>query len=122
MSEQMSKITIITRREKFEDLREALQEIGVKGMTVTEVEGCGVQSGAEMIVRGVKMKKHLIPKVKVEMVVCKVPVEKVIEVAKKVLHTGEMGDGKIFVSAMEKVVRIRTGEEDKEALKNSEND
>ena len=122
MTEEMSRVTIITRREKFEELREALQDIGVKGMTVTEVEGCGVQSGAEMIVRGVKMKKHLIPKIKVEMVVCKVPVEQVIGVAKKVLHTGEMGDGKIFVSAMEKVVRIRTGEEDKEALKNSEND
>ncbi len=122
MTEEMSRVTIITRHEKFEELREALQDIGVKGMTVTEVEGCGVQSGAEMIVRGVKMKKHLIPKIKVEMVVCKVPVEQVIGVAKKVLHTGEMGDGKIFVSAMEKVVRIRTGEEDKEALKNSEND
>lgn len=122
MADTMTKITIITRREKFEDLRTALLDIGVKGMTVTEVEGCGVQSGIEEIFRGVKKTVHLIPKIKVEIVVCTVPVDDVIAVAKKVLHTGEIGDGKIFVSEIQKVVRIRTGDEDKEALRNSDDE
>lgn len=120
MADTMTKITIITRREKFEELRVALLDIGVKGMTVTEVEGCGVQNGIEEIFRGVKKTIHLLPKVKVEIVVCTVPVDDVIAVAKKVLYTGEIGDGKIFVSEMQKVVRIRTGEEDKEALSNND--
>lgn len=120
MADTMTKITIITRREKFEDLRVALLDIGVKGMTVTEVDGCGVQSGTEEIFRGIKKTVHLIPKIKVEIVVCTVPVDDVIAVAKKVLHTGEIGDGKIFVSEIQKVIRIRTGDEDKEALRNSD--
>lgn len=118
MADQMSKVTIVTRREKFEELREALLQIGVMGMTVTEVRGCGVQSGKEIVVRGVKKQIHLIEKIKVDIVVCTVPVDKVVAVAKKVLQTGKIGDGKIFVSDIKRVIRIRTGEEDKIALNN----
>lgn len=118
MADQMSKVTIVTRREKFEELREALLQIGVMGMTVTEVRGCGVQSGKEIVVRGVKKQIHLIEKIKVDIVVCTVPVDEVVAVAKKVLQTGKIGDGKIFVSDIKRVIRIRTGEEDKIALNN----
>ncbi len=119
MAIQMNKVTIITRREKFEQLRVGLLEIGVQGMTVTEVEGCGVQNGVELSIRGVKKKVYLLPKVKVEIVVSTVPVQSVIKVAKDVLYTGEIGDGKIFVSEIKEVVRIRTGERNEEALTNN---
>ncbi len=118
MADQMSKVTIITRREKFQELREEMLKIGIMGMTLTEVRGCGIQSGKEIIVRGVKKQVHLLDKIKVDIVVCTVPVDDVIEVAKKVLRTGQIGDGKIFVSDIKRVVRIRTGEEDKIALSN----
>lgn len=121
MADQMSKVTIITRREKFEELREELLKIGIMGMTVTEVRGCGVQSGKEIVVRGVKKQIYLIEKIKIDIVVCTVPVDDVVKVAKKVLQTGKIGDGKIFVSDIKKVIRIRTGEEDKIALNNQVN-
>ena len=118
MGFKMSKVTIITRPEKFEELRIALLEIGVQGMTVTEVEGCGTQNGLELQIRGVKKKLHLLPKIKVDIVVSTVPVESVIEAATRVLYTGKIGDGKIFVSDIKQVVRIRTGERDEAALTN----
>jgi nitrogen regulatory protein P-II 1 len=119
MSSQMTKITIITRREKFEELRVALLEIGVQGMTLTEVEGCGVQHGLELQIRGVKKQVHLLPKIKLEIVVSTVPVEAVIKAAKDVLRTGKIGDGKIFVSEIKEVIRVRTGERNEEALTNN---
>lgn len=118
MAIQMSKVTIITRREKFEELRIKLFEIGVEGMTVTEVEGCGVQKGIDLMIRGVKKHIHLLPKIKVDIVVSTVPVQSIIDVATKVLHTGDIGDGKIFVSEIKEVVRIRTGERNEAALTN----
>lgn len=118
MADKMYKVTIISKSEKFEELREALLEIGVQGMTVTEVHGCGTQKGKVMQIRGVKKEVHLLTKIKIDIVVCTVPVEKVIETASKVLYTGEVGDGKIFVSEIKQVVRIRTNERDKEALTN----
>lgn len=114
--EKMNKVTIITRGEKFEELRRRLLEIGVSGMTVTDVSGCGVQKGITKIVEGITKKVYLVSKIKVEIVVCKVPVEEVIRVAKEVLNMGNIGDGKIFVSPISHVVRIRTGEEDEKAL------
>lgn len=116
----LSKITIITRREKFDELRAALVQIGITGMTVTMVEGSGIQRGTIRIYRGVKEEINLMPKIKVEMIVCTVPVQSVIDTAIKVLRTGSIGDGKIFVSTPTRVVKIRTGEEGKAALEDAE--
>jgi nitrogen regulatory protein PII len=117
MNDRMTKIEIVTRSSKFEELKEALNKIGVQGMTMTQVLGCGTQKGITEYYRGVPYEMNLLPKVKVEIVVCTVPVELVIETAEKVLNTGAIGDGKIFVYDVSTVVRIRTGERDKEALK-----
>ena len=107
---KMTKIEIITRPEKLEALKEGMNKIGVTGMTVTQVLGYGLQKGHREVYRGSEYTVNLVPKVKVEIVVCEVPVEKVIETAKTVCRTGNVGDGKIFVYALEQVIRIRTGE------------
>ena len=112
----MTKIDIITRPSKFEELKEALNDIGITGMTVTQVLGCGMQKGVTEMYRGVPVNVNLLPKIKVEIVVCEVPVETVVETAKKVLKTGEIGDGKIFIYPVENVIKIRTGEEGVSAL------
>lgn len=116
MANKLTKVDIITRPAKFDELKDALNDIGITGMTVTQVLGCGMQKGRTEMYRGVPMEINLLPKVKVEMVVCEVPVEKVIETAKSVLRTGEIGDGKIFVYPVENVVKVRTGEEGVNAL------
>ncbi|MEG6586240.1 P-II family nitrogen regulator [Dendrosporobacter sp. 1207_IL3150] len=108
---KMTKIEIITRPGKLEELKEALNAIGVAGMTVSQVYGCGLQKGHTEVYRGTEYAINLLPKVKVETVVCEIPVEKVLETAKRVLKTGQIGDGKIFVYPIENAVRIRTGEE-----------
>ena len=97
-----------------------MNELGVTGMTVTQVMGCGIQKGAGEKYRGVEVDATLLPKVKVEVVVSEIPVQKVIDVAKKTLYTGHIGDGKIFVYNVDKVVKIRTGEEDFDALQDVE--
>ncbi|MCC8161064.1 MAG: P-II family nitrogen regulator [Oscillospiraceae bacterium] len=112
----MTKIEIITRQSKLEELKAALNEIGINGMTVTNVLGYGVQKGQKHQYRGVEYNIDLLPKVKVEMVVCTVPVEDVVNTAIAALRTGEIGDGKIFVSPVSRVIKVRTGEEDREAL------
>ncbi|SHI04964.1 P-II family nitrogen regulator [Clostridium grantii] len=117
MADKMTKIEIITRSNKFEELKEALNQIGIQGMTMTQVLGCGTQKGVTEFYRGVPYEMNLLPKVKVEIVVSTVPVELVIETAEKILNTGTIGDGKIFVYDVSTVVRIRTGERDKAALK-----
>ena len=99
---------------------EMLTKEKVTGMTVTQVMGCGVQKGAGEKYRGVEMDATLLPKVKVEVIVGNIPVDKVIEAAKKALYTGHIGDGKIFVYNVDKVVKVRTGEEDLDALKGVE--
>lgn len=108
---KLTKIDIITRPGKLEELKEALNAIGVAGMTVSQVYGCGLQKGHKEVYRGQEYAINLVPKVKIETVVCEIPVEKVLEVAQKVLKTGQIGDGKIFVYNVENAVRIRTGEE-----------
>ena len=113
---KLSKVVILTKQSKFEDLKQALNAIGVTGITVTQVLGCGVQKGASEYYRGVKLDMDLLPKVKVEVVVSKVPVEKVVEAARTALYTGHIGDGKIFVYDVEDVVRVRTGESGYDAL------
>ena len=117
---KLSKVTIITRQSKFEELKAAMNKIGVTGMTVTQVLGCGVQKGKPEYYRGVAMDMNLLPKIQVDIVVSKVPVSKVIEKAKKVLYTGHIGDGKIFVYDVENVVKVRTGEEGFDALQGEE--
>ena len=116
----MHKITIIAKLSRFDTLKKALNELGVTGMTMTQVMGCGVQKGAGEYYRGVEMDATLLPKVKVEVIVSKIPVEKVIDAAKKALYTGHIGDGKIFVYNVQKVVKVRTGEEDYAALQDVE--
>ena len=113
---KITKIDIITRPSKLEDLKDALNEIGVLGMTVSQVYGCGLQRGHKEVYRGREYEVNLVPKIKLETVVCEVPVEKVLEVAQKVLRTGEFGDGKIFVYELADAVRIRTGQRGVEAI------
>lgn len=107
----ITKVDIITRPEKLEELKEAMNGIGVQGMTVTQVYGCGLSKGHKEVYRGKEVTINLVPKVKIEIVICEVPVERVLETAKKVCHTGHIGDGKIFVYPITNAVRIRTGEE-----------
>ncbi|MFV0341345.1 MAG: ammonium transporter [Anaerocolumna sp.] len=107
---KLTKIVILAKQSKFEDLKQAMNAIGVTGMTVTNVLGCGVQKGATEYYRGVPMEMNLLPKVQVEIVVSKVPVDLVVEEAKKALYTGNIGDGKIFVYDVENVIKVRTGE------------
>lgn len=116
----MSKVVIIAKLSRYDKLRKAMNDLGVTGMTVTQVMGCGVQKGSGEKYRGVEIDMTLLPKVKVEVVVSQIPVDKVIEAAKKALYTGHIGDGKIFVYPVSKVVKVRTGEEDLEALQDVE--
>ena len=116
----MHKVVIIAKLSRYDKLKNALNSLGVTGMTVTQVMGCGIQKGAGEKYRGVEMDVTVLPKIKVEVIVGNIPVEKVIETAKKTLYTGHVGDGKIFVYNVQKVVKVRTGEEDLEALKDVE--
>lgn len=116
----MYKVVIITKQERIERLKKAMNDLGVTGMTVTQVMGCGIQKGAGEMYRGVEIDATLLPKAKVEIVVSKIPVAEVIETAKKTLYTGHIGDGKIFVYGVDKVVKVRTGEEDFAALQDVE--
>ncbi|UMZ73814.1 P-II family nitrogen regulator [Natranaerofaba carboxydovora] len=113
---EITKIEIITRQSKFENLKDALNEIGITGMTVSQVLGCGLQKGKTEVYRGSEYTIDLLPKTKVEVVVSEVPVEKVTETARKVLNTGQIGDGKIFIYPVQNVIRVRTGEEGYNAL------
>ena len=117
---KLTKVVIITRQSKLEEFMTAMNEIGLTGITITNVMGCGVQKGARSYYRGVEMDMNLLPKIKIEIVVSLVPVKTVIDTAKKVLHTGQYGDGKVFVYDIENVVKIRTGEEGFEALQDTQ--
>lgn len=116
----MHKVAIVCKLAKFDALKKALNDLGVTGMTMTQVMGCGIQKGSTERYRGAVVDATLIPKVKVEVIVSKIPVEHVIETAKKALYTGHIGDGKIFVYNVSKVIKIRTGEEDYNALQDVE--
>lgn len=115
-SPKMTKIVVVCRQQKLNDLIQAFETIEVTGVTVTNVLGCGMQKGKTEYYRGAEVEANLLPKVKVEVVVCKVPARAVIDTAKNVLYTGHIGDGKIFVYNIENVVKVRTGEEGYEAL------
>ena len=115
--DKITKIEIITRPEKLEALKKAMYEIRITGMTVTQVYGCGLSSGYKEVYRGTEVSINLLPKIKVEIVICVIPVELVIEAAKKICQTGNIGDGKIFISTIDNAVRIRTGEEGVDAIR-----
>ena len=114
------KVSIITKLASFEKLKKALNDLGVTGMTMTQVMGCGIQKGAGEMYRGAEIDATLLPKVKIEVVVSKIPVASVIETTKKALYTGHIGDGKIFVYNVDQVVKVRTGEEGFAALQDVE--
>ncbi|SFG63279.1 ammonium transporter [Oribacterium sp. WCC10] len=114
------KVTIIAKLSRYDKIRRAMNDLGVTGMTVTQVMGCGVQKGSGEMYRGVELDATLLPKIKLEVVVSKIPVEDVIEAAKRALYTGHIGDGKIFVYSLDNVVKIRTGEEGPAALQDVE--
>ncbi|MGB4437892.1 MAG: ammonium transporter [Sedimentibacter sp.] len=117
---KITKVVIIINQSKFQILKEAMNDIGITGMTVTNVLGCGVQKGYTEYYRGVKVDMNLLPKLQVEIVVSKVPSRTVVETAKKVLNTGHIGDGKIFVYDVENAIKIRTGEEGYDALQDDD--
>ena len=117
---KMTKIEIICKQNRFDALKNAMTGIGITGMTVTNVLGFGTQGGSKERYRGVEVEVSLLPKIQVEIVVCKVPVKTVIDTAKKVLYTGNIGDGKIFVYDVENVIKVRTGEEGYDALQDVE--
>lgn len=117
---RFTKVEIVCKQNRFDILKTAMSSIGITGMTVTNVLGYGIQQGKPEFYRGAEVESNLLPKVQVEMVVCKVPVKTVIETAKKVLYTGHIGDGKIFVSNIENVIKVRTGEEGYDALQDVE--
>lgn len=117
---RISKVTIITNQDKFAQLQTALESIGITGLTVTNVIGYGMQKGHSEYYRGVPVKTRLLPKVQVDIVVCKIPLETVISTVKKSLYTGNMGDGKIFIYDVANVIKIRTGEEGYDALQDEE--
>lgn len=117
---KFTKIEIICKESRFEALKNSMMSIGITGMTVSHVLGCGVQKGQPEYYRGVKVEANLLPKIQVDIVVGSVPVRRVIETAKKVLYTGHIGDGKIFVYDVENVVKVRTGEEGIDALQDVE--
>ena len=117
---KFTKVEIICKESRFEALKNAMMDIGITGMTVSHVLGCGVQKGKPEYYRGVRVEANLLPKIQVDIVVSAVPVSSIIETAKKVLYTGHIGDGKIFVYDVENVVKIRTGEEGYDALQDVE--
>ena len=117
---KLTKVEIICKESRFEALKSAMMDIGITGMTVSHVLGCGVQKGKPEYYRGVQVEANLLPKIQVDIVVSKVPVRSVIDTAKKVLYTGHIGDGKIFVYDVENVVKVRTGEEGYDALQDVE--
>lgn len=117
---KFTKVEIVCKESRLEPLKAAMMDLGITGMTVSHVLGCGVQKGKPEYYRGVQIEANLLPKIQVEIVVSKVPVRSVIETAKKVLYTGHIGDGKIFVYDVENVVKIRTGEEGFDALQDVE--
>lgn len=113
---KLRKVVVIANQNKFEEIKLAMEEIGITGMTVIRAHGCGMQKGNLEYYRGVEMEMKLLPKVKIEIVICEVPLKVVIETLKRVLHTGNIGDGKIFVYDVDNAIKIRTGEEGREAI------
>ena len=117
---KMTKVTILTNQSKFSQLQEALDKLGITGITVTNVLGYGIQKGHTVYFRGAPVSSRLLPKIKLDIVVCKIPVETLIKTVQDTLYTGNVGDGKIFLYDVEDVVKIRTGERGYDALQDEE--
>ena len=117
---KLTNVSIVTKQSKFTELNTALTAIGITGMTVTQVLGCGTQLGKTEYYRGVEVEMNLLPKIRIDIVVSKVPVKTVVDTAVKALYTGHIGDGKIFIYDVEDVVRIRTGQTGYDALQDTE--
>lgn len=118
---KFTKVVILTKQDRFERLKSALDNLGITGMTVTNVLGYGMQKGATEYYRGVALDEvTLLPQLKVEIVVCKIPVDTLVKVVKKSLYTGKIGDGKIFIEDIENVIKIRTNEESYDALQDED--
>jgi Amt family ammonium transporter len=117
---KMTKVVIITNLNRFDGLKAALDQIGITGVTVTHVSGYSVQKGGKEYYRGVPVETVLMPKVKIEVVICKVPVKLFVDTVKKALYTGNVGDGKMFIYDVENVIKVRTGEEGYDALQDEE--
>ena len=117
---KMTNIVVVFKQQKLQQFIEAMEAIDVKGITVTNVMGCGMQNGQRNYYRGTTVEMNLLPKVKAEIAVCAVPVDKVVSAAKAALYTGNYGDGKMFIYDIENVIKIRTGEEGYNALHDSE--
>lgn len=117
MSDSMTKVDIITSPNRLDDLIDALNKIGITGMTVSNVLGCGVQKGHREYYRGMPVDIKLLSKIKIEIIICEVPLDLLLDTAKSILHTGNMGDGKIFVYDVKNVIRISNGAEGRDALK-----
>ncbi|MCL2069767.1 MAG: ammonium transporter [Treponema sp.] len=113
---KLSKVTIITKTSKFEELRDALDKIGITGLTVTSVMGYGLQRGHQVTYRGVPLKSNMLPKIKIDIVISKVPVDVLVQTVKSVLYTGNIGDGKMFIYDVENVIKVSTGEQGYDAL------
>ncbi len=113
---KISNVSIITNKSKFEALKHALEGVDIQGMSVTEISGCGVQKGSKAMYRGAAVETKLLPKIKVDIVVSKVPVQDVVDAARKALYTGGTGDGKIFITDVENVVRVSTGQQGVDAI------
>jgi len=117
MCDKITKVDIIASSTKLDDLIEALNKIGITGMTVSNVMGCGVQKGHTEYYRGMPVEIKLLAKVKIEIVICEIPLDVLVNTVKSVLHTGHIGDGKIFVYDVANVIRISNNEEGRDALK-----
>jgi Amt family ammonium transporter len=113
---KMTKIVIITKQNRLDALKSAFDQIGITGMTVTQVLGCGMQRGSKEFYRGIPIQSTLLPKIKIEVVICKVPLQLFVDTVKKALYTGNIGDGKIFIYDVENVIKVRTGEQGYDAL------
>lgn len=118
----MTKVVVIFKQQKLQDFIQAMEKIDITGITVTNVMGCGMQSGQTNYYRGTSVEMNLLPKLKAEIAVCAVPVERVISATKAALYTGHYGDGKIFIYDIENVIKIRTGEEGYDALQDMDKD
>ena len=112
----MKKIEAVIKPFKLDDVRQALSDIGVQGMTITEVKGYGRQKGHKEVYRGAEYQVDFMPKIKLEIVVPTEIVQKVVDTVRNAANTGKIGDGKIFVMSLEQIVRVRTGEKDKDAI------
>ena len=119
---KMTKVVVIFKQQKLQDFIQAMEKIDITGITVTNVMGCGMQSGQTNYYRGTSVEMNLLPKLKAEIAVCAVPVERVISATKAALYTGHYGDGKIFIYDIENVIKIRTGEEGYDALQDMDKD